>query len=92
MGRGKRRAGKICQTQYSDWPHGSTDAAFIIAFYSIPPRFNTGRDTQRNAEETESPAGTPRRDQHQQMVPPKSAQTANRLLLTEQNALNEQRV
>lgn len=49
MGRGKTRAGKMCQTQYSDWPHGSEDAAFVIAFYSIPPGFNIGHDTQSDA-------------------------------------------
>lgn len=51
MGRGKTRAGKICQPQYSDWPHGSADAVFIIAFYSIPPGFHLGRDTRSAAEE-----------------------------------------
>lgn len=78
----------------SDWPHGSVDAAFIIAFaWCFSPRFNICRDMQCDSEEKEensflviqmmfvarcSPTETNIR-----MVLSTSTQTANPLLLVE---------
>lgn len=99
MGRGEARAGKIRRTQYSDWPHGCADAAFIIAFYSIPPRFNIGRDTQSDSEGkkklsgcADDVCGPPTETRIREWFLPNWRKERIRLLLTERKALNEERV